>query len=74
MNLEKWSTLFVSLVLQIVRGSFLTAKVLGEKYLVWKVRVKALLEEIEALKVIDCEIPKEITEVGKRSERNAKSI
>lgn len=45
----------------------------GEKYSIWKFRVRALLEENDLLKVID-ETPEEVTDEIKKAERNAKSL
>lgn len=46
----------------------------GEKYGVWKFRIRAILSEIDALKVIDSEIPDPVTEEWKKQERMAKSV
>nr|XP_041630463.1 cation-independent mannose-6-phosphate receptor isoform X2 [Drosophila kikkawai] len=46
----------------------------GEKYSIWKFRVRALLEENELLKVIDEKPSDEESEEVKRAERNAKSL
>jgi len=45
----------------------------GEKYSIWKFRVRALLEEHDLLRVID-ETHAEVTDEIKRAERNAKSL
>lgn len=46
----------------------------GEKYAVWKFRVRALLAEENALNVLDDEEPDVLTEKWKKSERIAKGI
>lgn len=46
----------------------------GEKYSVWKFRIRALLTELNVIKVIDEEVPEEITDEWQKSERTAKSI
>uniref|UniRef100_A0A034VMB1 Copia protein n=1 Tax=Bactrocera dorsalis TaxID=27457 RepID=A0A034VMB1_BACDO len=46
----------------------------GEKYSIWKFRVRALLEENELLKVIDEEPSDKESDEVKRAERNAKSL
>lgn len=46
----------------------------GEKYSIWKFRVRALLSEIDVLKVIDSSPPKEISEDWQKMERSAKNI
>ena len=45
----------------------------GEKYSIWKFRVRALLEENDLLKVIDDDAA-EVTDEYKKAERNAKSL
>jgi len=45
----------------------------GEKYSIWKFRVRALLEEHDLLRVID-ETHAEVTDEIKKAERNAKSL
>jgi len=45
----------------------------GEKYSVWKFRIRALLAELEVLKVIDGQVPAIPNEVWKKAERCAKS-
>jgi len=45
----------------------------GEKYSVWKFRIKALLTELDVLKVIDDKIPDELDENWNKAERCAKS-
>jgi len=45
----------------------------GEKYSIWKFRVRALLEENDLLNVIEKE-QTEVSEEVKRAERNAKGI
>lgn len=44
----------------------------GEKYSVWKIRMRALLSELDVIKVIDYETPKVINDEWKRAERIAK--
>lgn len=46
----------------------------GEKYSVWKLRIKALLTELDVLKVIEDAIPDVLTEEWNKAERIAKSI
>lgn len=46
----------------------------GAKYSIWKFRVRSILAENDVLKVIDEEVPTEITENWIKSERNAKGI
>ena len=46
----------------------------GEKYGVWKFRIRAILSELGALQVIDNEIPVPVTEAWQKLERTAKSI
>jgi len=43
----------------------------GEKYSVWKFRIRALLAELEVLKVIDGQVPAIPNEVWKKAERCA---
>ncbi|CAD7085369.1 unnamed protein product [Hermetia illucens] len=45
----------------------------GEKYSVWKFRIRALLTELNVVQVVDSEVPDEITEEWKIAERTAKS-
>uniref|UniRef100_A0A034WLU8 Copia protein n=1 Tax=Bactrocera dorsalis TaxID=27457 RepID=A0A034WLU8_BACDO len=45
----------------------------GEKYAIWKFRVRALLAELDVLKVIDGDAPHEAGEEWKKAERCAKS-
>jgi len=45
----------------------------GEKYSIWKFRVRVLLEVHDLLKVID-ETPEKVTDDIKKAERNAKSL
>lgn len=42
----------------------------GEKYAIWKFRVKALLGELEVVNVVDGEIPAEPTAAWLKKERN----
>ncbi|CAD7093898.1 unnamed protein product [Hermetia illucens] len=46
----------------------------GEKYSVWKFRIRALLTELNVVQVVDSEVPDEITEEWKIAERTAKSV
>lgn len=46
----------------------------GERYSIWKFRVRAVLSEIDALQVIDSEVPEKITAEWAKMERAAKSI
>ena len=46
----------------------------GEKYNVWKFRVRSLLTELDVLKVIDEPVPTEMTDVWKKAEKVAKSV
>lgn len=48
----------------------------GEKYSIWKFRIRAVLTELEMIKVIDEETPEgdELTDGWKKAERIAKSI
>ena len=45
----------------------------GEKYGVWKFRIRALLSELDVIKVLDCEIPKTPSDEWNMAERIAKS-
>lgn len=45
----------------------------GEKYSVWKFRIRALFTELNVIKVIDSEIPSTLTEEWNKAERIAKS-
>ena len=46
----------------------------GEKYNVWKFRVRSLLAELDVLKVIDEPVQTEMTDVWKKAEKVAKSV
>lgn len=46
----------------------------GEKYSIWKFRVRALIAEENALQVLDEEIPLYVDEEWKKDERAAKGI
>ncbi|CAD7091660.1 unnamed protein product [Hermetia illucens] len=46
----------------------------GEKYSVWKFRIRALLTELNVVQVVDSEVPDEITKEWKIAERTAKSV
>ena len=46
----------------------------GEKYSVWKFRVRALLSEFDVLKVIDENPPRLMSDDWKRAEQKAKSV
>lgn len=46
----------------------------GEKYNIWKFRIRAILSELDVIKVIDSEIPDPLTEDWRKSERIAKSV
>ncbi|CAD7085649.1 unnamed protein product [Hermetia illucens] len=46
----------------------------GEKYSVWKFRIRVLLTELNVVQVVDSEVPDEITEEWKIAERTAKSV
>lgn len=46
----------------------------GEKYSVWKFRVRALLSELNILKVVDEEIPVEVDDTWKQADRSAMSV
>lgn len=46
----------------------------GDKYTIWKFRIRALIAEEDALKVIDEDIPDEITDEWRKCERIAKGI
>ncbi|CAD7081866.1 unnamed protein product [Hermetia illucens] len=46
----------------------------GEKYSVWKFRIRALLTELNVVQVVVSEVPDEITEEWKIAERTAKSV
>lgn len=46
----------------------------GEKYSIWKFRVRALIAEEDALLVLDNDVPEIITDEWRKSERLAKSI
>ena len=46
----------------------------GEKYSVWKFRIRAILSELDVIKVIDNEIPDPLTDEWSKSERLAKSV
>jgi len=45
----------------------------GEKYAIWKFRIRALLTELDVLRVIDKDIPEKVEEQWKKAERCAKS-
>jgi len=45
----------------------------GEKYSIWKFRIRALLTELDVLRVIDEDIPEKVDEQWKKAERCAKS-
>lgn len=46
----------------------------GDKYSVWKFRIRALMTEINVIKVIDNEIPDKPTDDWDKAERIAKNI
>lgn len=46
----------------------------GEKYSVWKFRIRSLLTELDVIKVIDETIPAELTDEWNKAERIAKSV
>ena len=46
----------------------------GERYSVWKLRVRALINELDAIKVIDDDIPELLSVEWKEAERVAKSV
>lgn len=45
----------------------------GDKYVFWKFRIKALLSELDVLKVINDEVPAEVDDAWKKAEHCAKS-
>lgn len=45
----------------------------GEKYAIWKFRIRALLAELDVLKVVDSLMPDEVDDPWKKAERCAKS-
>lgn len=46
----------------------------GEKYSVWKFRIRSLLTELDVIKVIDQTIPEKLTDEWNKAERIAKSV
>lgn len=46
----------------------------GEKYSIWKFRIRAVLSELDVIKVIESEVPDPLTEEWRKSERTAKSV
>lgn len=46
----------------------------GEKYSVWKFRVRALLTELDVIKVIDDEVPENNLQEWNKAERLARSV
>ena len=46
----------------------------GEKYSVWKFRMRSLLNELDVIKVIDEEVPERMTDECIKAEKLAKSV
>ena len=46
----------------------------GERYSVWKLRIRALINELDATKVIDDEIPELLSVEWRKAKRIAKSV